>query len=109
MSVVPFLLLASVSLVYDSDAPRAKLDPSQKSAVDAIKQLRGRVALDRQSGKVISVDLFNVKTADAGLLHLKGLTSLKKLAIGSQITAAGLKEIKTALPKCRIMREKPRQ
>jgi len=47
-------------------------------------------------------------STDIGLIHLKSLTSKKKLALGSQITDAGMKEIKAALPECRIMRDKPR-
>jgi len=42
--------------------------------------------------------------ADAGLVHLKGLTNLEVLWLGSNITDAGVAELKKALPDCEIIR-----
>ena len=42
---------------------------------------------------------------DAGLVHLKGLTNLKTLVLmQTQITDAGVAELKQALPKCRLLK-----
>ncbi len=50
-------------------------------------------------------DLAGTQVADAGLVHLKGLTKLKRLSLqGSQVTRAGVAELKKALPKCSIRR-----
>ena len=53
MGLVPFLLLASVSFAYDSDSPRAKLDPSQQSAADPIIPLPLRAAACRRSYHIL--------------------------------------------------------
>ena len=40
---------------------------------------------------------------DAGLAHLCGLTNLKQLSVvGTQVTDAGVAELKKASPKCKI-------
>jgi len=40
---------------------------------------------------------------DAGLVHLKGLTQLRTLNLSlTQITDAGVAELKKSLPKCEI-------
>ena len=45
------------------------------------------------------------KVTGAGLEHLKGLTKLQTLyLIRTKVTDAGVKKLKTALPKCRIVR-----
>ena len=50
-------------------------------------------------------DLAGTQVTDAGLVHLKGLTKLKRLSLqGSQVTRAGVAELKKALPKCSIRR-----
>ena len=37
--------------------------------------------------------------------HLKGVTTLRMLTIGgTQVTDAGVKQLRAALPKCRIVR-----
>ena len=102
---------------------------SQAEAVAAIKKLGGTVILDKTSGEVAGVDLIGTQITDAGLVHLKDLTSLKDLYLdgsqitgaglvhlkdlaslttlgldGTKITDAGLAEIKAALPNCDIYR-----
>jgi len=39
---------------------------------------------------------------DAGLVHLKGLTNLQGLVLPKQISDAGIAELQTALPNCKI-------
>ena len=58
------------------------------------------------NGEVVDVDLdykaINSIT-DAGLVHLKEMTSLEMLWLhGTQITDAGIAELRTALPDCKV-------
>jgi len=47
----------------------------------------------------------NNKVTDAGLVHLKDLTSLQSLYLqGTSVTTAGVKDLQSALPKCRIFK-----
>jgi len=47
--------------------------------------------------------LNNMQTSDAGLVHLKGLAKLGSVQLnGTQVTDAGVAELKQALPGCRI-------
>ena len=51
------------------------------------------------------LNLIKTQITDAGLEHLKGMTSLTTLDLtGTKITDAGLAEIKAALPKCSVNR-----
>jgi internalin A len=44
--------------------------------------------------------------ADAGLVHLKGLMSLSRLHLyRTMVTDAGVKELQSALPKCKISKQ----
>ena len=70
---------------------------AEKKAIAAIKKLGGKVTLDeKKPGKpVISVDLNYTKVADAGLVHLQGLTKLQTLRlIASNVPDAGLVDLK---------------
>ena len=124
-----FVLLLPVLLVLcgAASAPGQKSSPkAQAEAVAAIEKLGGRVRLDAKSGEATvglhntqitdaglthlkgmtslrGLDLHNTQITGAGLVHLKGLTSLKWLYLNdTQITDAGLTEIKAALPKCNV-------
>jgi hypothetical protein len=78
--------------------------PQTVHAIAEIEKLGGKVSLD-ESGEVIKVSLFGTQITDAGLEHLKGLTSLKSLNVrGTGVTDAGLSEFKAALPKCRVIK-----
>ena len=47
----------------------------------------------------------STQITDAGLGHLTGLTNLQELRLsGTQVTDAGVAELKQALPKCKIYR-----
>ena len=72
----------------------AQNSKQQREAVKAIEALGGRVKLD-ESGNVSNVVLSNTKVSDAGLVHLKGLTSLTTLGLfNTKITDAGLVNLK---------------
>ncbi|MEO2018583.1 MAG: hypothetical protein ABGZ53_29885 [Fuerstiella sp.] len=50
-----------------------------------------------------SLVLKTKRVMDAGVVHLKGMTHLEVLAIiNTQITDAGLAELKAALPNCDV-------
>ncbi len=64
----------------------------------------GLVHLERLTSLKILV-LTGTPVTDAGLVHLKGLTDLTFLALNNtRITDAGVRELKKALPKCKIDR-----
>jgi hypothetical protein len=49
------------------------------------------------------VDLSFSQVSDAGLVHLKGMSELYELHLkNTKVTAKGVRELKVALPKCRI-------
>jgi len=59
---------------------------SQQAAVAAVQKLGGRVAVEP-----FTVDLGGTKVTDAGLKHLKSVTSLQSLDLwGTKVTDAGL-------------------
>ena len=72
----PFLvlLIPLVALGCGSDA-------SQKAAIEQLELLGGRVFHDDPSGALTSVSIWNTQITDAGLVHLKVLTSLKHLTL----------------------------
>jgi Leucine-rich repeat (LRR) protein len=46
---------------------------------------------------------YNGSVTDAGLAHIKGLTNLVSLTLrGTKVTVAGVKDLQSALPKCKI-------
>jgi hypothetical protein len=50
-----------------------------------------------------SLNLFDTKVTDAGLVHLKGLTSLQSLTLfNTEVTDAGVEGLQSALPQCSI-------
>ena len=75
---------------------------AQEEAVAAIKEMGGKVKVDKNKA-VVSVFLNDTKVTDAGLVHLKGLTKLEQLYLrGTKVTPAGVKKLQQALPNCRI-------
>ena len=127
-----FVLLISFMLITCGAASAPAQEPlpkEQADAVAAIKKLGGSVYVDAISVEVLQVYLRGPKVTDAGLEHLKGLTSLTELVLQSEqitdvgleqlkgltgltelnlgntkITDAGLAEIKAALPKCKVVK-----
>ena len=63
-----------------------------------LERLGARVSVNEQ-GEVDGVDLYGTQITDAGLVHLKGLTSLEVLTLGNtQITDAGVEKLKEVMP-----------
>jgi hypothetical protein len=73
------------------------LDLSKTDVTDAgLIHLKGMTSLTH-------LYLSDTKVTDAGLVHLKGIWSLRSLSfIGTKVTDSGVKDIQSALPKCRI-------
>ncbi|MFH1918384.1 MAG: AAA family ATPase [Planctomycetota bacterium] len=58
---------------------------------------------ERPGRPILQVNLLGTEVTDAHLVHLKGLTSLRELYFNNtQVTDAGVNELKKALPNCRI-------
>lgn len=70
--------------------------------------LNGTGVTDRglaQLSALTGLELLNLQgtaITDAGLVHLRELASLRWLLLGSRVTAAGVAELRRALPKCEI-------
>jgi len=86
---------------------------------DGLKELKGLQTLDLSGTHVTGEGLKELKSLrtlnlsdtlvkDAGLEELKELKSLQWLDLPWWTDGAGLKEVKKALPKCRIICEQPR-
>ena len=78
-------LLFGVGFVGRADA--------EEQAVAELKKLGGSCQVNAK-GQVWWVTLVGPKVTDAGLKHLKGLSNLRHLGLGSQVTDAGLKHLK---------------
>ena len=77
-----------------SASAQEALPKAQADAVAAIKKLGGYVILDKTSGEVDFINFGGTPITDAGLVHLKGMTSLTYLILYStQITDAGLEHL----------------
>ena len=90
--------LADLLQELTEDPADVPLDQSGDDAVAALKKLGARIKQDDQ-GEVVEVRIASTKVTDADLVHLKGLTNLQSLVIGSfgsqsQITDAGLVHLK---------------
>ncbi|MGY8771542.1 MAG: hypothetical protein ACKVH8_24265 [Pirellulales bacterium] len=91
--VLPLVLLLC-GPVSTPDAQETLPKSQPVNAILDIKRLRGTVLLN-QSGEVFEVRLNNTKITDAGMKHLKSLTTLKSLVLNdTQITDAGLEHLK---------------
>ena len=95
MRVLVAVLLVGIVPVQLAAAPKVSSDDSTgvsnaASAVAALKKLGARIKQDDQDN-VVELNLSRSKITDAGLLHLKGLTSLQTLSLyRTQVTDAGL-------------------
>jgi hypothetical protein len=77
------------------------------AAIAAIRGLGGSFDCSEGSPErpIVKVALTSTQVTDAGLEHLKGLTSLKLLVLpDARVTDAGVTELKKALPNCHIHR-----
>ena len=91
----------------DADEPnqQGSATAEEKESVAELEKL-GAIFFQHPQGEIVEVDLSNKKDlTDAGLVHIKGLTKLGNLDLSfSQVTRAGVAELKKALPKCNIGR-----
>lgn len=104
MKLIPLLALVFVLFANGCESPPATSAASQKlqeEAIDAIKKLGGKVALDKSGNAIIVTleDPFAVvdgpKVTDDTLKHMKVLTSLRRLILsGTKISDAGLVHLK---------------
>ena len=101
------LLLVGLMDCYAAEQPAKPAATDKPNALQdaAIRKPGGEVTIDTKSPdrSVIEVTLHGPKVTDAGLVHLKGLTSLQSLSLyRSQVTDAGVAELQKALPNCKI-------
>ncbi len=109
MRILPFLLLVGSVLLVGcdklqavehspdvDDAAAAIEKQKQDAAVAAIRKLGGTVTFDEKNPAkpLVAVDLSLLPGIDAGLAHLKGLTSLQDLYLPPNMTDAGLEHLK---------------
>ena len=88
--------VALVGLVVCVGCGSSKSPHPQEKAIAAIEALGGAAEID-ENGTVVRVGFYEgTKVTDAGLVHLKGLTSLQYLGISdnTKITDAGLVHLK---------------
>ncbi len=101
---VPLAKLSQEDQEYVLAEPKSKADPTdaleedvaalEEESVAALEKLGARIERDGQ-GKIYSIAVGGPQFTDAALVHLKGLTHLKRLfLIGPQFTDAGLVHLK---------------
>ncbi len=101
MRVIALLLSLAVCL---AGCDQKQADPEEK-VVNAILKLGGTVERDEKlpGRPVVEVHLEGPKVTDSDLKNLKELKGLQELWLSyTQITDAGLKDLKQALPKATI-------
>src|SRR5438874_4326071 len=99
------MVLVGVGLLLACLSGAARAD--EASAVKAVEKLGGTVTRDdKLPGKpVIGVNLAGTQVTDAGLKELKDLKQLTYLDVsGTQVTADGVADLQKALPGCGITR-----
>ncbi|MEN6407387.1 MAG: hypothetical protein ABFC77_13070 [Thermoguttaceae bacterium] len=52
--------------------------------------------------KLTKLEIYNCQATDQGLENLFGLSQLKRLAVGKNVTAAGIERLHQALPNCKV-------
>ena len=84
-------------------------DPVRQQALDWSTRFWdarfGTRAAKDENGNIREIDFRNSGVRDAGLIHLagEGLTNLTELnLVGTEVTDAGIAELKQALPDCKI-------
>jgi internalin A len=92
--------------------------PVNDAGLAYLKSLSDLSYLDLQSTQVTNAGLVHLKgltnlqflslrdteVSDSGLVHVRGLTDLKVLIVGTQVTNAGVNDLKHALPSLTVSR-----
>ena len=92
-----WMLPIAFLLVVGTPVYSAESDREQEAAIAAIKMLGGGVEVDKSSPSkgVTTVWLSGAEVTDAGLVYLKGMTSLTLLYLDrTKVTDEGLKHVK---------------
>ena len=86
--------------------PAAKEDTVDAGSVKAQLEKLGASKIEvNEQGEIVEVNLNYTDITDAGLVHLKALTSLQTLELDqTQVTDAGVARLQEALPDCEIGR-----
>src|SRR3954469_25285428 len=82
-------------------------DAEQELAIAQVLAMNGTVQRDetKHGTPVVGVGLSYTRITDAGLAHLKGLTTLESLDLtATRISDAGVKEFHRLMPKVKIIR-----
>jgi hypothetical protein len=94
---VTLMLVLGFSLAVIASGWAAESNSEQAKAIAELEKLGGKVTIDDRSPDkpVIDVELTGTEVTDAGLEHLKGLTTLQMLDLsGTEVTDAGLEHLK---------------
>ena len=98
MSRIALLILVLGLLVaFSPSGLAAGPNSEQARAIADIERLRGKVIYDYKApGRLVeAVDFSGTKVTDAGLEHLKGLTTLQGLILaGTKVGDAGMEHLK---------------
>ena len=78
---------------HDGTVPPPPAQAADADPLAAWKRLGAKIKRDEQ-GEVVGANLYNTQLTDAGLAHLKALTTLQTLDLPKQITDAGLAHLK---------------
>jgi hypothetical protein len=82
-------------------------DAEQGRALAQVLEMNGTVRRDetKPGTPVVGVDLSGTEITDAGLAHLKGLTTLKTLHLfRTRVSDAGVTEFHRVMPKVKMLR-----
>ena len=106
---VPLAKLSKEDQEYVLAEPKPKADPVSALKKEGVTELEklGATIIPNAQGEIVIVDFNNTQdktqVTDAGLVHLKVMTGLRRLDLNdTQATDAGVEDLKKALPQCTI-------
>ncbi len=117
LAVLLAVIVLAPAPAWGQETLRLPLDSTDEQLAEAVKGLTKLESLDLYDTKVTdaglvhlkgltnleTLDLAFTKVTGAGLVHLKGLTNLETLWLtGTKVTDAGVASLKEALPNCAI-------
>ncbi len=92
---VVLMHVLGLSLAIVASGWAAEANTEQAKAVAEIEKLGAKVTFDEKNQTVFGVSLRKTEVTDAGLVHLKALTSLEDLDLShTKLTDAGLEHLK---------------